>query len=411
MGDLLPLPRRPDLSPCLVGNRTHTRRRSADPSSKVQDFPPKDWPFDQDLRAARARREHLGARPDHDHNSRTACSLWAVAPSEKGSIDTAALKRLRAEGINALVVDAQSSRVGRVLALHTLVRQMKMWLVVVVPRGSQTPAARRALSLCRGTRPTFAAPGSRRHSAERERWRTTPTVFGRSLRSMRQAPRRCRNSRRWDPRDATCGDRPALQELQQFRSGVARSESCDLAGRRPCGRSVASLSSRSSRASAPRSPPGRQSPEPRPTSPRRAHQGVALKTVTASSATVSWLPSVDDVGVSGYRVYVGGSLVQSTSATRTTLSGLTCGAAATIAVDAVDASGNASARSAVTATPGPCGGGGGGRRARRRAPSASRSPASLRRLRSSRGQRLPTTAAFPATGCTSARRRLRRSRA
>ncbi len=165
-------------------------------------------------------------------------SLWAVAPSEKGSIDTAALERLRAEGINALVVNAQSSRVARVLALHALAKQMKMWLVVIVPQRSQTPAARRALALCRGHAPNIRCAGlagsvgrarTMAHHADIVRpfvalYRVEPHggVAARDA-QIRPAPRR--------------RDRPALQELQRFGLGTRDRIGCDLAGRRPCNRS------------------------------------------------------------------------------------------------------------------------------------------------------------------------------
>ncbi len=84
---------------------------------------------------------------------------------------------------------------------------------------------------------------------------------------------------------------------------------------------------------------------------------VTVVGVTASSASVWWLPSVDDVGVAAYQLYVGGTLFDGHGTSPETIGNLPCGVPVTIAVDAVDAAGNASAQSTVTATPGPCGGG------------------------------------------------------
>ena len=86
---------------------------------------------------------------------------------------------------------------------------------------------------------------------------------------------------------------------------------------------------------------------------------VSVVGVTPSSASVWWLPSIDDVGVAAYRLYVGGTLFDANGTSPETIGNLPCGAPVTIGVDAVDAAGNASAQSTVTATPGPCGGGGG----------------------------------------------------
>lgn len=81
--------------------------------------------------------------------------------------------------------------------------------------------------------------------------------------------------------------------------------------------------------------------------------------VAATSATLSWTASTDNVGVTGYDVVrvSGGSetAVASSTTNRVTLTGLTAGTAYTFAVYARDAAGNRSARSAtvnVTTEPG-----------------------------------------------------------
>src|SRR5215210_5727945 len=59
--------------------------------------------------------------------------------------------------------------------------------------------------------------------------------------------------------------------------------------------------------------------------------------VTGSSTTsvsLAWLPSTDNVGVSGYGVCLGGNVVATTQQTSHTFSSLTCGTSYDFAVDA-----------------------------------------------------------------------------
>jgi chitodextrinase len=80
--------------------------------------------------------------------------------------------------------------------------------------------------------------------------------------------------------------------------------------------------------------------------------------VTGSSATtisLSWSPSFDNVAVSGYGLYVGSTLSGSTtSLTVYTFSGLSCGTAYSLSVDAYDAAGNRSGKASVTSSTTPC---------------------------------------------------------
>ena len=75
---------------------------------------------------------------------------------------------------------------------------------------------------------------------------------------------------------------------------------------------------------------------------------------TASSITVAWTASSDNVAVTGYGLYRGGSSTGATSSTSATFSGLTCGSAYTLAVDAYDAAGNHSTPATITASASPC---------------------------------------------------------
>ena len=78
--------------------------------------------------------------------------------------------------------------------------------------------------------------------------------------------------------------------------------------------------------------------------------------VNATSITLSWTASLDNVGVAGYGVYSNGTSVASTALTVYTFSGLTCGTSYVLAVDAYDAAGNRSPMSNVATGRAPCSG-------------------------------------------------------
>ncbi|MEV0096080.1 endo-1,4-beta-xylanase [Streptomyces sp. NPDC050738] len=79
--------------------------------------------------------------------------------------------------------------------------------------------------------------------------------------------------------------------------------------------------------------------------------GLAVTGTTSSSVSLSWAASTDDVGVSGYDIFRGGTQVGSSTAAAFTDSGLTPSTAYAYTVRAKDAAGNVSARTAeVTGT-------------------------------------------------------------
>ena len=75
---------------------------------------------------------------------------------------------------------------------------------------------------------------------------------------------------------------------------------------------------------------------------------------TQTTISMSWTASRDDVGVTGYGLYVGGKRVATTSSTSASFGGLTCGGTYMLAVDATDRVGNRSTQSAVTAATQSC---------------------------------------------------------
>lgn len=72
---------------------------------------------------------------------------------------------------------------------------------------------------------------------------------------------------------------------------------------------------------------------------------VSIASKTASSVSLSWAASSDNVGVTGYEVYNGSSLAASVSGITATVNGLTAGTSYTFTVKAKDAAGNRSAAS------------------------------------------------------------------
>ncbi|GAA3409003.1 hypothetical protein GCM10020370_47240 [Paenibacillus hodogayensis] len=66
---------------------------------------------------------------------------------------------------------------------------------------------------------------------------------------------------------------------------------------------------------------------------------------TGSSVTLAWSPSTDDIGVSGYEIYNGSSLIGTSASTAYTATGLSQGALYSFTVKARDVAGNVSAPS------------------------------------------------------------------
>jgi len=75
--------------------------------------------------------------------------------------------------------------------------------------------------------------------------------------------------------------------------------------------------------------------------------GLAASGVTASSATLTWSASTDNVGVAGYRIYRNGNQIGSTASLNYTDSGLAASTSYAYTVRAYDAAGNVSASSAA----------------------------------------------------------------
>jgi parallel beta-helix repeat protein len=82
--------------------------------------------------------------------------------------------------------------------------------------------------------------------------------------------------------------------------------------------------------------------------------GLSVTGSTATSLSLSWLRSRDNIGVAGYKLYVNSVQVGTTSSTSYTLTGLTCGATYTVGVSAYDGAGNTSTRATAVVSTNPC---------------------------------------------------------
>src|SRR5207302_3485948 len=94
---------------------------------------------------------------------------------------------------------------------------------------------------------------------------------------------------------------------------------------------------------------------PPDTTPPSVPTGLTANAVSSSQINLSWTASTDNVGVSGYRVYRGGTQIATTSATSFANTGLAASTTYSYTVAAYDAAGNVSAQSssASATTPAP----------------------------------------------------------
>jgi subtilisin family serine protease/chitodextrinase len=96
------------------------------------------------------------------------------------------------------------------------------------------------------------------------------------------------------------------------------------------------------------------------TSPPTRPTNLAASNITTSSLDLSWNASSDNVGVTGYNVYQGSTLLGNVTGTGASITGLAEATQYTFSVTATDAAGNESSAASTTATTLSSGGGGGG---------------------------------------------------
>jgi chitodextrinase len=90
------------------------------------------------------------------------------------------------------------------------------------------------------------------------------------------------------------------------------------------------------------------------TQPPTTPTGLATSSVGQTSMNLSWTASTDNVGVAGYRLFLNGSQVGTSSATSYSFTGLSCGTSYTLGVAAFDGSGNVSVTAAKSRSTSAC---------------------------------------------------------
>lgn len=93
---------------------------------------------------------------------------------------------------------------------------------------------------------------------------------------------------------------------------------------------------------------------PADTTPPSTPTNLAVNAATPTSATVSWTAATDNVGVTGYDLYLNGAAHGTTTVTTANFTGLTCNTSYTVGVDAFDAAGNKSLIATTNITTAAC---------------------------------------------------------
>jgi Right handed beta helix region len=90
------------------------------------------------------------------------------------------------------------------------------------------------------------------------------------------------------------------------------------------------------------------------TSPPTSPTSLTQSGSTATTISLLWGASLDNLGVAGYDLFLNGNKVGTTTATSYSFANLSCGTSYTLALDAYDAAGNRSQRSSLSGTTSGC---------------------------------------------------------
>lgn len=287
------------------------------------------------------------ATPAPSPLGRWALELPSRATTALGTLD------LGAHGVNALLVDPTKMRPGRAAKTARVARSMQLSLVLELPRSKLRKDGGRAACRAAVRRLRLSAVSTdcafRTHAPKEalrlaRRLGPTRTVLLRlsrpsNVRFLRSASEKRAHILAVVPyprarRSPATTSLPA--ELRAAMKIAADHPAIDLALAaapamhvRRYAAAVGGMTSQAAAAPRDRTPP---------TSPV-----ITTVTVTATSATLAWLPSVDDSGRVTYVVYRDGKRVATGIASPTTVTGFSCGTRYRIGVAARDGSGNESA--------------------------------------------------------------------
>jgi len=289
--------------------------------------------------------------------------LWSVqvSPGRRGWFDRAVLKRVSEDGINALTLRISAlgrkrAAKGKFDSVRKFAAGEKLYLIAVLPTGKlRTPAARRALAACSSHR------FSRLRCAVQARSSAAAARLARKHNSVRRLVAvYVKGPRRFSGPAGLRGSvrRPVLAVAPLYRrfdisawgaavGQTAANASVDMGVAPKDSAALERFAAMLSRET------GSTAGAPSDTTPSTP-SGLATRLVTASSLTLSWDASTDDVGVAGYRLFENGTQVGTSSATSYSFTGLSCGTSYTLGVAAYDAAGNLSGTATTTRSTSAC---------------------------------------------------------
>ncbi len=306
-----------------------------------------------------SRRTSLGALP----------RLWAVqvSPGRRGWFDRALLKRVNKDGINALIL--RISTLGRKRAAKRTFDAVRrfasadgLYFVAVLPAGEpHTPAASRAVAACSSGRFSrlrcAVQAGSNGAAARLARKRSATRPF---VAVYVKGPRRfsglTRRSGSLHRRILVIAPLHGSFDSSIWGDAIAQTAaSADVnMGIAPQTRQASPAFEQFAALLAGESGSAAGGPGSGDTTSPSTPTGLATSSLTQSSMTLSWSASSDDVGVAGYRLFLNGSEVGTSSSTSYSFAGLACGTSYTLGVAAYDAAGNVSGVATVGGSTSAC---------------------------------------------------------
>lgn len=307
-----------------------------------------------------------GARPQmHATASKGLPRLWTVQVSvgANGWFDRAVLKSVREDGINAIAVrvaalGTKASGKKTFDSIRAFAAAQELYLVAVLPAGKpHTPAAVHASAACASghfSRLRCAVQASSTAAAvklARKPDSTRPLVAvyvsgPHSLSGLAQPPKSLRRrilviARLYQSFDASAWG--AAIGVTAGSASVNLGIAPQTRGASAAVQQFATLLGRGSSAAGVTDTEAPSKPS-----------GLAVGSATQSSLGLSWSASSDNVGVAGYRLFLNGSQIGTSTSTSYSFTGLNCGASYTLGVAAYDAAGNVSAAATSSATTSLC---------------------------------------------------------
>ena len=295
--------------------------------------------------------------------------LWAVqvSPGGRGWFDRALLMRVSQDGINALIL--RISALGRKRSAKKTfdsVRRFaaagKLYLIAVLPAGKpRTPAARHVVAACSSRRfPRLRCAVHARSAAAAARLAGKGSPVSQFVAVYVKGPRRFSGPAepRTPVRRRILAIAPLPESFDAPAWGAAIGQTAastsvnmgvapDTRQASPAVEQFAAMLAGESGSSGGVNGGGGATSPSTPT-------GLATRSMTQTSLTLSWSTSTGSVGVAGYRLFRNGTQVGTSISTSYSFTGLACGASYTLGVAAYDAAGDASGTAIVGSSTSAC---------------------------------------------------------